>query len=60
MSYTKEKMIDLIEQAVIDAPEGQFVDVEQALKVIASAANYLFSQCEGAHVKDGSETETTD
>jgi hypothetical protein len=46
MGYSKAEMLDMIEEAVLDAPEGQFVDVEQALKVIASAANYLFAQCE--------------
>ncbi len=57
MAYTKEKMLNMIEEAVLDAPEGQFVDVEQALKVIASAANYLFSQCE---VENGPEDTDTD
>ena len=57
MAYSKAEMLDMIEEAVKDAAEGQFADVEQALRVMASAANYLFSQCE---VESGSENSAAD
>ena len=59
MGYTKEEMLDKIEGAVTEVPAGQFKDVDSALTVLASSVNYLFSQCEGAYVKDGPESKDT-
>jgi hypothetical protein len=53
MIYTKDQMLDLIEEAVTECPAGKFPSVEAALEVVGSALNYLIGKCEDVNNPSG-------
>ena len=54
----KDEMLDKIDEAYNNAVPVAFSTVEDALKVVGSALNWLFDQCEVE--EDESEAEDTD